>query len=232
MYHWRVLPEAAAPLPEELADVERVVAHWGGDAGVRDRIEGLQQASASLALFLEYIPLNLHQWLTGQLAAGDEAAERACALVESELAAGTAFMNSRGLLHFDAHFENILTDGHRLYFTDYGLSLSSHFDLSPDGIDFFDRHRGYDRDYTVSYFANWLVTALYGVAGDDRKALVRGYLRGERPTGVPPAAAAIITRDARLADVMADFLGRIKDERRTIPYPLADIHRAGVHGDG
>lgn len=27
MYHWRVLPDTAA-LPEELADVERVVAYW------------------------------------------------------------------------------------------------------------------------------------------------------------------------------------------------------------
>ena len=61
-------------------------------------------------------------------------------MVERKLDAGTAFMNARGLLHFDAHFDNILTDGQRLYFADYGLALSSRFDLSEDEATFFDRH--------------------------------------------------------------------------------------------
>src|SRR5882757_1300820 len=228
MYHWRVLPDEVQPLPKELADVEATVAYLGGGAGVRHRIEALQQATASIALFLEYIPRNVYQWLGEQLTAGDEAADRACAMVERELAAGTAYMNARGLLHFDAHFENILTDGGRLYFADYGLAVSSRFDLSRADADFFDRHRSYDRDYTVSYFANWLVTALYGVAGDDRAARVRAIVGGEHPTAIPAAAAAIITRDAQLADVMADFIDRLRRESRTTPYPLAAIRRAGA----
>jgi hypothetical protein len=121
MYHWRVLPDST-PLPEELADIERAVAYWGGGSQVRRRIHALQQSSASVTLFVEYIPQNLHQWLGTQVKAGDQTANRACAMVERELAAGTSFMNSCGLLHFDAHFENILTDGQRLYFADYGLA--------------------------------------------------------------------------------------------------------------
>ena len=66
MYHWRVLPDST-PLPEELADVERAVAYWGGAPQVRRRIEALRQSSASIALFLEYIPQNLHQWLGTQV---------------------------------------------------------------------------------------------------------------------------------------------------------------------
>ena len=89
MYHWRVLPDSTA-LPEELADIERAVAYWGGGSQVRRRIQALQQSSASVALFLEYIPQNLHQWLGAQVEAGDETANRACAMVERELAAGTS----------------------------------------------------------------------------------------------------------------------------------------------
>ncbi|MGO1318065.1 MAG: protein kinase family protein, partial [Cellulomonadaceae bacterium] len=85
MHHWRVLPDAGQPLPEELADVERAVAHWGGGAHVRGRIEALEQSSASLVLFLEYIPRTLHDWLGEQVAAGDDVAERACAMVDDEL---------------------------------------------------------------------------------------------------------------------------------------------------
>ena len=137
MYHWRVLP-VSMPLSEELADVERAVAYWGGGPEVRRRMEALQQSSASVALFLEYIPQNLYQWLGQQVQAGGEAADRACTMVERDLEAVISFMNSRGLLHFDAHFENILTDGQRLFFADYGLAISSRFELSPEEVAFFD----------------------------------------------------------------------------------------------
>ncbi|MFF4364808.1 protein kinase family protein [Streptomyces sp. NPDC001594] len=109
MYHWRVLPDTAV-LPEELADVERAVAYWGGRPEVGRRIEALGRSSAALVLFLEYIPRTLDEWLTERLRAGEESADRACSLVEAELEAGTSFMNARGLLHFDAHFHNILYD--------------------------------------------------------------------------------------------------------------------------
>src|SRR6266545_4923912 len=54
MYHWRILP-GAAPLADEHADIERVVAYWGGSSAVRQRLHALAQASASVVLFLEYI---------------------------------------------------------------------------------------------------------------------------------------------------------------------------------
>ncbi|MEV0235354.1 protein kinase family protein [Nonomuraea sp. NPDC050786] len=233
MYHWRVLPDST-PLPEELADVERAVAYWGGGPQVRRRIEARRQSSASVALFLEYIPQNLHQWLGVQVEAGDQAANRACAMVERELAAGISFMNSRGLLHFDAHFENILTDGRHLYFADYGLSISSRFELSPDEAGFFDRHQTYDRCYSAAYRVNWLVTALYGLRREDREGRykrVRAYAEGERPTGIPEEAAAIIARHAPIAAVMSDFYRAFQRQSRQAPYPLEAIRQLdGLHG--
>jgi hypothetical protein len=229
MYHWRVLPDATL-LPEELADIERAVAYWGGGSQVRRRIQALQQSSASVALFLEYIPQNLHQWLGTQVEAGDETANRACAMTERELAAGTSFMNSRGLLHFDAHFENILTDGQRLYFADYGLAISSRFELSQDEADFFGRHQAYDRCYTATYLVNWLITALYGYGREDREgryALVRAYAEGRRPTGIPAEPAAILARHAPTAAVISDFNRKFQRESRQTPYPLEEIRQLG-----
>ncbi len=225
MYHWRVLPDST-PLPEELADVERAVAYWGGGSQVRRRIEALRQSSASVALFLEYIPQNLHQWLGEQLDDGD-AADRACTMAEENLEAGISFMNSRGLLHFDVHFENILTDGQRLFFADYGLAISSRFDLSQEEAEFFGRHQTYDRCYSVTYLVNWLVTALYGYTGHDREAQVRRYAQGERPTGIPKTAAAILARHSPLAAVMAGFFRKLQLESRETLYPLEDISRIG-----
>ncbi|WP_405983331.1 protein kinase family protein [Streptomyces sp. NBC_00872] len=237
MYHWRVLPDTAQVLPEELADVERAVAYWGGGPEVRRRIEALEQSSASLALFMEYIPQTLHEWLTEQVRvqvrvrvrvrvrADDEAADRACSLVEKELEAGTSFMNARGLLHFDAHFQNILTDGRRLYFTDFGLALSSRFDLSPSEAAFFELHKTYDRCYTVSYLVNWLITALYGYERKEREALIRACAEGEDPPAGPQEARAILARHAPLAAVLTSFYGKLQDESRQTPYPLEALRR-------
>jgi hypothetical protein len=227
MYHWRVLPDAI-PLPGELADVERVVAFWDGNPQVRSRIEALGRSSASIALFLEYVPRNLHQWLNQQVAAGDEAADRACAMVERELAAGTSFMRDRGLLHFDIHFENVLTDGERLYFADYGLALSADFELDKQEAGFHQRHQGYDRCYALSYLVNWLLTAYGGYGRDAREARIRAYARGEFPRGFPDGAADVLARHAPLAAVMTDFLRRLQFESRHVPYPREELRRLGA----
>ncbi|MFR9676547.1 protein kinase family protein [Streptomyces sp. TR06-5] len=229
MYHWRVLPDTT-PLPAELADIERAVDYWGGVQSMRGRLRALRESSASVAVFLEHIPQNLHHWLGTRVAAGDDAADRACVMVERELAAATSFMNSRGLVHFDAHFENILTDGRRLYFADFGLASSSRFELSRAESDFLDRHRTYDRCYTAAHLVNWLVTALCGYRRDDRegrRAQVRAYAEGERPAGIPAKAAALISRHAPMAAVMSEFHHGFESRSRRTPYPLEEVHRLG-----
>ncbi|MEU9961111.1 protein kinase family protein [Streptomyces sp. NPDC050982] len=239
-YHWRVLPDYASDadgsgdasaLPEELADVDRVVAFWNGSPEVRQRLEGLRAASASLTLFLEYVPQTLHQWLDERIREGGESADLACSWADEALHTGTSFMNSRGLIHFDAHFENILTDGRRLYFADFGLALSSGFGLSPEHTRFFERHRTYDRCYTITYLVKWLITAVYEYGRDEREEMIRACAHGAHPAELPDAAAAIVTRYAPLATVFADFSRALQNESRRTPYPLEEIHRIGVgHG--
>ncbi|PAZ15735.1 hypothetical protein CLM62_13165 [Streptomyces sp. SA15] len=222
MHHWRVMPHTPSPLPDELADVEGAIAYWGGTPQVRERIEALRTASASLTLFLEYIPHTVHDWLETRLEAGD--ADSAVPLVEQGLEAVVSFLHAQELLHFDAHFGNILTDGDRLYLTDYGLSLSAHYRLTPEERDFVDRHRHYDRAYTRSYLVVWLVTDLYGYRGQERDAFIRACADGARPDGIQEAAADVIARHARGAAVMGEFNRRFQEESRLTPYPPKSPH--------
>ncbi|NGY63577.1 protein kinase family protein [Lentzea sp. NEAU-D13] len=194
MYHWRVLPHPGQTLPEEL---DQAVDYWGPEIG--PRIEALRASKCSIALFLEYFPHNLHDWLNRQ-----DDLETACEMVERELAAGVEFMNSQGLLHFDGHFQNVLTDGERLYFADYGLAISSEFDLSEEEIAFFTENQDYDRAYTVTHLVMWFAYAL-------------------RYQGVPPRVAAILNRHNEVAAVMKDFYRRFQHESRRPPYPAADL---------
>ncbi|MEV0715831.1 methyltransferase domain-containing protein [Asanoa sp. NPDC050611] len=154
MYHWRVLP-GAPPLDDEIADIDKVVDYWAGSAAVRRRLQAVEQASASVVLFLEHIPQRLDAWLAGQLAAGR--ADAACATVRRTLRADVAFLNDNGLLHFDAHFRNILTDGDRLYLADFGLATSSRFDLSTEERDFVARNKDHDAAYAMRELHNWMV---------------------------------------------------------------------------
>ncbi|MFD4507850.1 protein kinase family protein [Streptomyces sp. NPDC058457] len=222
LHHWRVLPDTPAPLPVELADVDKAVAYWGGFPGVRDRVEALRDASASLTLFLEHVPHTLHDWLDAELRT--ERADSACTFTAQGLEGLTAFLSGSHLLHLDAHFGNILTDGRQLYLTDFGLSLSSRFRLGPDERDFFDRHRHYDRAYTVYYLVIWLVTALFGYRGEERAEFVRACARGTRPEGIPRAAADLLMRHAPLAVGMEVFCRRVEQESRLTPFPYPDGH--------
>jgi hypothetical protein len=238
MYHWRVLPGAAA-LAEELADVEGAVAYWGGSPAVRERISALAGASASVVLFCEYIPQVLRTWLGGQLGRGPEAMAAACTMLERDLRAGLAFMNGNGLLHFDAHFGNILTDGQRLYFADLGLATSPRFDLSAAESDFAGRHLSHDVCYALTQLVNWLVSNVCGVAVPsgggpvERNDFIRRCAAGAQVAEAaacvaeaPAAVAEVIRRYAPVAVVMNDFYWDLFGSSRATPYPAVDIERA------
>src|SRR6266498_3141350 len=221
-----------APLADEHADIERVVAFWGGSSAVRQRLHALAQASASVVLFLEYIPQNLQDWLAKQLAAGQEAVTAVCAMVQRRLRTDIAFMNTNGLLHFDAHFRNILTDGRRLYLGDLGLATSPRFDLSPDERDFLARNASHDASYAVTQLVNWLVTNIAGVAVPDtggpvdRNEYIRRCATGVQPAGVAAPASALISRYAPVATVMNDFYWNLFGESRATAYPADEIAQA------
>jgi len=224
MHHWRVLADAVQPPPEELADVEGTVAYCGGSPQVRGRLDALRTASASLTLFLEYFPYTLHDWLDTQVRTDDS--DRVCRQLDEWLAALTGFLRERQLLHFDIHFQNVLTDGEQFFLTDHGLAFSSRFRLSRPERAFYDRHRDYDLVYSRAHLVNWLVTALYGYDRREREAFVRACAIGAHPDGIPEAAASIINRDATLTAVVNGFLGRLRTESRHTPYPYEELRLA------
>jgi len=228
MYHWRLLPRDTPTLPtsEELKELERDVKFWEGSSAVRARLLSNLNASADIVLFLEHIPDNLHCWLRKQIAEGGDAAESACIMVESNLKAITSFIKSRGLLHFDAHFMNILTDGRRLYFADFGLATGTQFELSEAEMDFFKKHHNYDQCYTMAYFVEWILTELFGSENwftGNYNTVIHEYATGK---GKPlaPAIEAIVTRYAPMAVVINEFFLKLK-ESKTTPYPTSELER-------
>jgi hypothetical protein len=219
LYHWRVLPGPAATdgVFAEFGGLDGAVARWEGSAAVRDRLQALRDSPARLVLFLEHVPQTLAAWMADQDLS-------AFARVDAQLADTTAFMRVRGLVHFDAHFLNILTDGHGLYFADFGLALSDRFDLSDQERAFLREHYCYDRDYTAAHLVNHHVAER--VRGErDRRRFVRAWAEGDRPRDVPASAAAILTRYAGTTVVFNDFHHSLMEHSKQTPYPRAELER-------
>ncbi|WP_274434020.1 protein kinase family protein [Alicyclobacillus sp. ALC3] len=229
MYHWRVLPNLRMPLSEELSDISRMVAFWDSDA-VGNRIEASEQSVDSVVLFCEYIPHNLHDWMNEQVAMGAKEANSAITMVESQVRSTVSFMNSQGLLHFDAHFENILTDGSRIYITDFGLVTSSRFELSDSERAFVELNKTHDECYVVTHLVNWLVAGLLGLMDrNDRIDFIRRCASGYDPAEeVGSVAADIINRYAPIATVINDFYTGLRMDSKTTPFPVEEIQRVSA----
>ncbi|WP_418274976.1 hypothetical protein ACNHYB_08815 [Isoptericola jiangsuensis] len=146
--------------------------------------------------------------------------------MDAELDAAVAFLGSRGFLHLDAHFENVLTDGHRFYLADFGLALSSRFDLAPDDAAFVEAHLDHDRAYVATHLVTWLAVAFRGLGPEERRAFVRSCAVGVPPEGVPPGVAALLLRHAPVAAVMGDFHRAFRQESREASFPREAIRRA------
>ncbi|WP_181797253.1 protein kinase family protein [Streptomyces sp. WELS2] len=234
MYHWRVLPDRPpAGFADEFGGIEGAVAHWEGSSAVRHRLEAIGRSSLSLVLFLEHVPRTLADWLgdTGEVAGGEPGADSSYLWVEEELRRGTGFMSSHGLVHFDAHFANLLTDGRRVYFADFGLALSRHFELSAREAAFLADHLVYDRCYAPWHLLrHHLPEAVRG--GTELGTFLREWSAGRRPDGVPPGITAIIDRHARHAAVMDDFARRLVTESRHTPFPAAEVRKALAGASG
>ncbi|MFI6253891.1 protein kinase family protein [Streptomyces sp. NPDC051016] len=228
LYHWRVLPDTPPDgFVDGLGGVEGAVAHWEGSSAVRRRLEAIGQSSYSLVLFLEHVPRTLAAWLgdTRDAAPSRRGGESPYQWVENALARGTEFLSARGLVHFDAHFTNLLTDGRRVYFADFGLALSRDFELSAEERDFLADHLVYDRSYAPNHLLrHHLPDGVRDGAGNGD--FLREWVHGRQPTGIPADIAAIINRHAPHAIVLDDFHRRFLTQSKRTPFPAAEIQRA------
>lgn len=226
MYHWRLLsrPIQESPTADQLTELEHDVEYWGGSPVIRTRLLANLNASADIVLFLEYFPENLHTWLRKKICENNESAESACKMVEINLKKINSFINSHGLLHFDVHFNNILTDGNDLYFADFGLAISNQFELSEAESDFFKKNYNYDQCYSMAYMVEWLLTQLFKTenwAIGNYNAILHDYVTGKGKP-LPSYMEAIITRYKPLAVVMNEFFRKLKESKTTL-YPASEL---------
>lgn len=228
LYHWRVQKD-----PLESVALDAVVAevrdYWNGAPAVANRLDAIANAPATVLLFFEHIATTLPSWLDAQAALGTDAADAAVEIVEKGLRSGLAELELAKLLHFDAHLGNMLTDGSRVYFTDFGLATSPRFQLSDSERRFVAANATHDRCHALTRLIDWTISALTDVqdwqARDERIRRIRdGDPEGTEHLG--PSATAVIQRHAPIAAIINDFYRRLRFEDRHAVYPTDEVQRA------
>lgn len=225
MYHWRILPNNESDLNiEHWKNIENYIKYWDNSKAICNRIEKLNQATWNIALFLEYIPQNLQEWLSNKLIKDDKTAEIAVKFVDHNLKITNRFMNTHGLIHFDAHFKNILTDGELLYFSDFGLALSSKFELTKAEIEFFNRHQNYDQCCAAINLLHCIITSIFG--REQWEIKLKEYL--EDKNQIENATRAIVKKYAPVALLMDDFFQKLQNISKSTTYPSACLEKQKV----
>lgn len=154
------------------ADVDRerlkaYVEYWGNSANVGNYVLDRAIANYELVLFLEYIPHVLETWLR----------ENPNKLQQplDELRRTIDFLRTKGIIHFDAHFQNVLTDGEQIYLTDFGLVLDKSFALTKDEESFFEQNTFYDYGEVLRNFGQLIRASYDSCSENDKLRLVEKY---------------------------------------------------------
>jgi hypothetical protein len=138
-YHARVLrrPSRSRLVPSISSErLGEYVRYWNSSKNIGRFVMDRADGSHAVAVFLEQLPRNLAEWLAERPSDTERLYTQLCEAI--------TFLRGRGVVHFDAHFENIMTDGSQVYVSDFGLVVDPRFDLAAKEREFLDRHSHYD----------------------------------------------------------------------------------------
>jgi hypothetical protein len=226
MYHWRIIPRSGSIVDstEAYDYLEHGAAVAKDDAAIRQRLDAIRTSPACVAIFMENFPTTLSDWLSERLSAGDAQASDALALIKQQSNEALDFMRGQRFVHFDAHFENVLTDGSRLYFGDFGLAMHATFDLGADERKFLTSHTEYDRARFNASLVHTLCRAIPG--GDGWREKIQKLER--EPKLLAPAALAAIRQHIPIATYLSRLARTLIDTDRQARFSISDANANGV----
>jgi hypothetical protein len=209
LHHHRVMTKDGG-VPAFPMDLDGYVGYWNDNQAVRRYIEARQGAGHELWLFAGRLPHVVDDWYPTNQNRSNEIVEALCDVAGSLL--------EHGIVHFDAHFGNSLTDGHTFYLADFGLAIDADFDLDIDERRFLDRHRHYDQGLILCCLGYSLVPmyqALDRVALDRARKIVnlpRDASDSEILVGIIDNASALTDAGVFALDAeLVSALGRYRD---------------------
>ncbi len=148
-YGYKMIDRTPTPTEDLPSEKQRAEfrKYWNDSKEIEDRMDALDGAKKSVVVFMESIPQTLDSYIHPKT--GEKRPDMT--KVEEGIIRATSFMESQGMMHFDAHGGNILVDDEgQICFADFGMALSKDFELSAEERKFLEENRGYDRSQALA----------------------------------------------------------------------------------
>jgi len=182
LHHHRILATKVAG-ESDLPDLKNYIAYWNGSKTIERYMLDRRRCKHQLVLIVEALT-PLADWIASNPLKFGAMFPRAIKCID--------FVHSNGMIHFDAHMENWLTDGKDVFLTDFGLVLDKEFELSKLEQQFFNKHRYYDYAQVVNAVGNEWVD-IYFSMHKQPLALLEKELK-QSPENTDPHMTAVIRK--------------------------------------
>jgi hypothetical protein len=167
MYHYRIIPFSRQRAEVDLEQHKSYMEYWGNSENAGNYALDRASTNYELVLFLEYVPYVLETWL------GENPHKLQKPL--DDLRMTIDFLRRKGIIHFDAHFQNVLTDGEQTYLTDFGLVLDKSFALTKDEVSFFEHNIFYDYGYVLRNLGHLIRPSYDSCSENDKRRIMQKY---------------------------------------------------------
>ena len=167
MYHYRIIPWEGQRADVDISSYKSYVESWGNSENAGKYLLDRAIANYELVLFLEYIPHVLETWLRQNPNKLEQPLD--------DLRTTINFLRRKGIIHFDAHFRNILTDSEQVYLSDFGLVLDKSFALTPEEQSFFEENKFYDYGEVLRNLGHLIRPAYDSCSEKDKRRIREKY---------------------------------------------------------
>lgn len=167
MYHYRIIPFSGRRAGVDTSRLKDYVEHWGNSANAGNYVVDRANANYELVLFIEYIPYVLETWLRQN--------PNKLQKPLNDLRTTIDFLRTKGIIHFDTHFRNVLTDGEQIYLTDFGLVLDKSFTLTKDEESFFKQNTFYDYGEVLRNLGHLIEPSYDSCSEDEKRRIMKKY---------------------------------------------------------
>jgi hypothetical protein len=129
-------------------------------------------------------------------------------------------MRARGVVHFDAHLDNVLTTGDQIVVSDFGLAAAAAFQLDDAERRFFTTHADHDVAYCATELTNAALRQVMDFSGARaRNDWLRECSQTGAAVGVPSPLAQTIRRLAPTASLINDFYWHLHNGHFQTEFP-------------
>ena len=143
LYHYRIIKKIGITSNHK-NDLKKHSKFWGENFRITSLLHDKSNAEDYLYIFMEYFPNNIKEWIIEQSLQGN--LQDTVEIIVKKIKKISNFLKSQKFLHMDSHIFNILTDGHTIYYADFGLAIHESFQLSNKEKKFLNHHISKDYD--------------------------------------------------------------------------------------